>query len=250
MARVIIPLPSQDFEPTEVAVPWKCLRDAGIDVVFATPDGRPARCDALALEGVVFGQIGARPQDAATYRELEQDPAFRNPIAYEAIDVTTFDALHLPGGHAPGMKPYLESTVLQARVAEFFASDKPVSAICHGPVLLARTQDPTTGKSVLEGRRVTGLTKLLERSGFWLTRWTLGRRFRTYPAYVQDEVASAVGDAKKFQRGPIVPSYGNPFTVRDGNLLTARWPGDAKKLGEQLVDMVHETTVQRTTVTD
>ncbi len=240
MARVLIPLPSTDFEPTEAAVPWRCLRDAGIEVVFATPDGQPAACDPMALEGVVFGQIGATPQDAAIYAEMIADPAFGAPIAYDAIDVDDFDALHLPGGHAPGMKPYLESKVLQSSVAAFFAADKPVSAICHGPVVLARTVDPRTGQPVLRGRRMTGLTKLLERSGFWLTVWTLGRRFRTYRQYVQDEVREAIGETGTFERGPLVPSYGNPFTVRDGNLLTARWPGDAKKLGEQLVEMVQE----------
>ena len=39
MARVWIPLPDRDFDVTEVAVPWKLLRDAGHDVVFATEHG-------------------------------------------------------------------------------------------------------------------------------------------------------------------------------------------------------------------
>jgi len=241
MTRVLIPLPSEDFEPTEAAVPWKCLRNAGVEVVFATPDGEPARCDPKALDGVVFGQIGATREDAALYREMERDEAFLHPIRYDAIESDRFDAVHLPGGHAPGMRPYLESEILQARLAEFFRDDKPVSAVCHGPVLLARTKDPRTGQSVLQGRRLTALTKLLERSGYWLTVWTLGKRFRTYPKYVQDEVAEAVGDRSKFEGGPLVPSYDNPFVVRDGNLLTARWPGDAKRLGEVLVEMLAET---------
>jgi len=232
---VLMPLPSQDFEPTEAAVPWRVLRDAGIDVVFATPDGAPAACDPLALEGVVFKQIGAKPKDAATYAEMIADPTFQSPIRYDAIDVADYAALHLAGGHAPGMVPYLESEVLQARVADFFVADKPVSAVCHGPVVLARAKDPRTGESVLHGRRMTALTKLLEGSGYLLTRWTLGRRFRTYPEYVQDEVVRAIGDATKFETGPILPSYSNPFTVTDGNLMTARWPGDAERLAQVLV---------------
>ena len=136
--RVVIPLPSEDFEPTEVAAPWQVLRDGGVEVVFATPDGKPGACDPLALEGVVFKQIGATPADAVIYRELEADAAFRNPIRYDAIDVNEYTALHLPGGHAPGMVPYLESEVLQKKAAEFFVADKLVSAVCHGPVLLAR----------------------------------------------------------------------------------------------------------------
>ena len=33
MARVLMPLPDCDFDVTEVAVPWKLLREAGHDVV-------------------------------------------------------------------------------------------------------------------------------------------------------------------------------------------------------------------------
>lgn len=49
-----------------------------------------------------------------------------------------FDALVLPGGHAKGMRPYLESTVLQNLVARFFAPQapgarhRPVAAVCQG----------------------------------------------------------------------------------------------------------------------
>ena len=238
MPRVLMPLPSEDFEPTEAAVPWRCLRSAGIEVVFATPDGKPGRCDPLALQGVAFGTIGAKREDGELYREMEHDAAYRAPIRYRDIEVDSFDALHLAGGHAPGMRPYLESEILQARAVEFFAKQKIVSAICHGPIVLARAKDPTTNRSVLHGRRMTALTKMLERSGWLLTMWTLGNHFRTYPQYVQDEVIEAIGDNTKFERGPLVPSYRNPFTVRDDNLLTARWPGDAHRLGDELTEML------------
>jgi hypothetical protein len=36
--RVLIPLPDRDFDVTEVAVPWRILRDAGHQVVFAAEE--------------------------------------------------------------------------------------------------------------------------------------------------------------------------------------------------------------------
>ena len=69
---ILMPLPSDGFEPTEVAVPWKILRKAGIEVVFATLDGKPAACDPLALAGVVFGQIGARPDSSKDEGKTEE----------------------------------------------------------------------------------------------------------------------------------------------------------------------------------
>ena len=235
MSSILMPLPSEGFEPTEAAVPWKLLREAGIEVVFATVDGQPASCDPLALEGVVFGQIGAKPADVEVYRELLEDAAFQSPIRYDEINPANFDGVHLAGGHAPGMKPYLESPVLQEKIVEFFSRDLIVGAICHGPVVLARAIDPKTQRSVIHGRRITGLTKMLERTGFWMTVWTLGRHFRTYPEYVQDEVKSAVGPDGSFEIGPWSASYDSGFTVTDGNLITARWPGDADALGRRLV---------------
>ena len=236
-----MPLPNEGFEPTEAAVPWKLMREADIDVVFTTSEGQPARCDPLALEGVFFGQIGAKKDDVRLYHELTQDPAFRNPIRYDAIDPSKFDGVHLTGGHAPGMKPYLESSILQAKLADFVARDLIVSAICHGPVLLARVIDAQTNRSILDGKRLTGLTKTLERTAFWMTVWTLGRHFRTYPEYVEDEVRRAVGDRGLFEKGPFGASYQNGFTVVDGNLMTARWPGDADALGRRLVTALVES---------
>jgi len=40
MARILIPLPSDDFDPTESGVPWRGLNARGHRIVFATPDGR------------------------------------------------------------------------------------------------------------------------------------------------------------------------------------------------------------------
>ena len=41
MAKVLIPIPSRDFDPSEVAVSWSVLKRLGHSVTFATPDGRP-----------------------------------------------------------------------------------------------------------------------------------------------------------------------------------------------------------------
>ena len=89
------------------------------------------------------------------------------------------------------MRQYLGSEVLQAKVAEFWQLERPVGAICHGVLVLARAKDPATGCSVLSEARTTCLPKYLERSAYFMTAWKLGRYYRTYPAYVEDEVRAA-----------------------------------------------------------
>lgn len=61
MARVLIPLPARDFDPSEAAVSWRVLVDAGHSVHFATPDGRPAAADDIMLTGQGLGPWGAIP---------------------------------------------------------------------------------------------------------------------------------------------------------------------------------------------
>ncbi|MBS2015267.1 MAG: DJ-1/PfpI family protein [Deltaproteobacteria bacterium] len=243
MAKVLVPLPDRDFDPTESAVPWHTLIEAGHDVVFATERGAVAACDPLLLTGVIFGQLGAKEGPKKLYAEMAASKAFASPITWSAIDVTAFDALLLPGGHAPGMKQYLASDVLQSKVAAFARTGKPMAAICHGVLVLARAKDPETGKSVLAGRRTTCLPKYMERTAYLLTAWKLGRYYRTYDAYVEDEVVGALDDPARFERGPFtLTRHGTPtsdagaFVVEDGAYVSARWPGDAHLFAKKLVD--------------
>jgi putative intracellular protease/amidase len=224
--KVLVPLPDRDFDTTEVAVPWHHLRECGHEVVFATEHGDVPECDPKLLTGVIFGKLGADPEPIAFYRELEQAPAFRAPITWDAIEPAEYDGLLLPGGHAPGMRQYLASDLLQRKVAEFWQLGRPAGAICHGVLVLARAD-------VLAGSRTTCLPKYMERSAFLATAWRLGRYYRTYPEYVEDEVTAALGDPALFERGPRSTRRGSAdddthaFVVEDGRYVSARWPGDA-----------------------
>ncbi|MFL6021873.1 MAG: type 1 glutamine amidotransferase domain-containing protein [Marmoricola sp.] len=239
--KVLVPLPDTDFDTTEVAVPWRLLTEAGHDVVFATEHGGTApRCDQRLLDGVLFGKLGADPEPIAFYEEMVASPAFAAPVSWLGLDVTEFDGLLLAGGHAPGMRQYLGSAELQAAVAAFWETGRPVGAICHGVLVLARSTD-AHGRSVLAERRTTCLPKFLERSAYLLTAWKLGRYYRTYPAYVEDEVIANLADAGQFSRGPLGTSRGtrtdhtHAFVVEDGNYVSARWPGDAYLFAERFI---------------
>lgn len=236
MAHVLIPLPDHDFDVTEVAVPWKLLVEAGHRVTFATEHaGTKPACDPLLLGGVIFGQLGAAAEPKAFYRELEAAPEFARTIAWDTIRTDDFDALVLPGGHAPGMRQYLASATLQAKVRAFAATPKPIAAICHGVLVAARA-------GILKGKKTTCLPKYMERSAYFLTAWKLGRYYRTYPAYVEDEVKAALVSPDDFVRGPYTLSARGTrddsraaFIVDDGSYLSARWPGDAYLFAQRLI---------------
>jgi putative intracellular protease/amidase len=173
---------------------------------------------------------------------MERSPLFLAPRAWSGCKESEFDALFLAGGHAPGMKQYLGSDHVQALTTAFFATDKPIAAICHGVLVAARSKS-AGGTSVLHGLRTTCLPKYMERSAYLATFWLRGKYYRTYPAYVEDEVTAALAKPDDFERGPREMSkrgtrtdHTHAFVVEDGRYVSARWPGDAYLIANKLLD--------------
>lgn len=285
MATVLVPLPARDFDPTEVAVPWKVLVDAGQAVRFATPEGLPAAADDVMISGrgldpwgpvpglrrfVAVGRVlRADRAGRAAYDELIASPEFRSPMRWDAIDLSHFDGLLLPGGHrARGMRPYLESSQLQPIIVQAFRRKLPVAAICHGVLLVARSVDPDTGRSVLHGRQTTSLTWRQERMAASIGRvvrfWDPSY-YRTYPdpageaaghMSVQAEVTRALATPASFvdvdpaDRHARIKNDGRhrdrsddarpAHVVVDGHYVSARWPGDAHTLAHRFVQVLRE----------
>ncbi|BDA79234.1 hypothetical protein LPTSP3_g21640 [Leptospira kobayashii] len=234
---ILIPLPSNDFDPSEASIPWKLLSSAGFTFQFATPNGKKAKADERMLTGKGLGILKpgfiARKDARDAYAEMENSKEFQNPISYSSIKEKDYKALLLPGGHAPGMKEYLESKILQKTVVDFFHSEKPVAAICHGVLLAARSIDPKTNKSVLYDKQTTALLQKQELLAYYATRLWLGNYYKTYPLTVQAEVTGLLKSKEQFKTGGSLSqrdSLDDPdvgFTVLDGKYLSARWPGDA-----------------------
>jgi len=227
VARILIPLPARDFDPSEAAVSWQVLSSAGHTVIFATPDGSPAAADDMMLTGQGLDLWGAIPllrnlpligllmranrTARNAFAAMIADPNYASPLRWDAIDPTNFDGLLLPGGHrARGMRDYLESTTLQRCVVDVFEAQKPVAAICHGVLLAARSLSKRTGRSVLYGYKTTALTWALENSAWKvarITRFWDPNYYRTYlekageaDGYmsVQQEVTRALAKPEDF----------------------------------------------------
>lgn len=259
MAIILLPLPSRDFDPTESGVPWQLLDRLGHRVVFATPQGEIAKADPRTLDGKGLGPFAALlradTNGRSAYEAMTRSREFQHPIAYRDIRGAQVDALLLPGGHAPGMRPYLESDDLQRLIADFFEQDRPVGAVCHGVLLVARSK-ARTGRSVLHGRTTTALTRPMELCAWALTRLSVGDHYRTYPTTVEDEVRALLARPEDFVRGPLAWRRDTPahpdrgFAVRDGHYLSARWPGDAYRFATEFADILNEYDHDRASAAD
>jgi putative intracellular protease/amidase len=210
----------------------------------------------------------ANAQARTAYARMQDDPAYQAPLSWAQIRREDFDGLLLPGGHrARGMREYLESETLQRLVADFFATGLPVAAVCHGVLLAARSRG-ADGRSVLFGRRTTALTWALEHAA-----WRVGRivrfwdpnYYRTYEdgagkpqgfMSVEQEVTRALASPSDFLDVPRDdPDYRQKtsgmvrdtfdderpaFVVRDGNYISARWPGDVHTFAKRFAQMLVE----------
>ncbi|MBL4672785.1 MAG: DJ-1/PfpI family protein [Arenicella sp.] len=250
MKKILVPLPSYGFDPTEVAIPWALLSKAGFDVIFSTPEGSEASPDMRMLKGNSLGLLKpilqARHDAVDACVAMQVSDEFSTPLKYDEVKEESFDALLLPGGHDKGVKEYLESPVLQALVVDFFVANKPVAAICHGVVLAARSIDPRSEQSVIYDYKTTSLLKSQELLAYNLTRLWLGDYYLTYPGLtVEDDVKSALADQSNFKTGPS-PLFRDSqtklkrgFFVKDRNYLSARWPGDAYSFAYEFIKMLH-----------
>jgi protease I len=111
---------AENFEDTELLVPYYRLKEEGIDVHVASM-ARPK----------IKGKHGYEVEVDRTLKEI-------NPYNY--------DLLLLPGGKAPEAVRKEKDALDIAKY--FFEEKKPVSAICHGPQILI-TAD------LLKGRHAT-----------------------------------------------------------------------------------------------
>ena len=117
--KVVI-ISADNFEDTELLVPYYRLREEGFDVDIAS-----------IKKGTIKGKHGY---------EVEANRALAEIIPDQ------YDMLLLPGGKAPETIRQDKNALEIAR--HFFLKNKPVSAICHGPQTLI-----TAG--LLKGRHAT-----------------------------------------------------------------------------------------------
>ena len=175
MSKKILLLCGDYTEDYETMVPFQALSMLGYQVDAVCPDKKAGDTVATAVHDFLGAQ---------TYTEL-QGHRFALTADFAAVDPADYAGLFITGGRAP------EYIRLNPRVIEivqaFFADNKPVAAICHGPQVL-------TAAGVLKGYKATA-----------------------YPA-VGPDITVAGGTYVE------VPA---DQAVVDRNLVTApAWPGD------------------------
>lgn len=133
----------------EFAAPYYKFKDAGAEIVLASPKGGQPPIDPKS--------DGLTTQSVATLR-FKIDSAAKEQLAttekLENVSQADFDTVFYPGGHGP-MWDLAEDQHSRALIESFIAAHKPIALVCHAPAAL-RYAKTKTGASLISGRKVTG----------------------------------------------------------------------------------------------
>jgi putative intracellular protease/amidase len=199
----------------ELAAPYYTFKDAGVEVVLASPLGGQPPLDPKSNEPSFQTDLtrrfeadtGATAQLAATLR-------------LDTVNQADFDTVFYPGGHGP-LWDLAEDRHSIALIEAFIAAGKPVALVCHAPGVLRHVSTPA-GRPLVEGKQVTGFTNT-EEAGVGLTD--------IVPFLVEDELKAKGG---VYSKGEDWGSY----VVQDGLLITGQNPASSAAAAAALLERI------------
>ncbi|MGB5983248.1 MAG: type 1 glutamine amidotransferase domain-containing protein [Nonlabens sp.] len=199
------------FWVEEFAGPYYTLKDKGVNITLATPEGGKAPIDP-----------SSTTEDASTEstERYNNDPEAQERIATThklcEMDPADYDAVFYPGGHGPLWDLSQDKTSI-ALIERFNEAQKPVGFVCHAPAALKNVKG-TDGEPLVKGKKVTGFTNS-EEKGVELVD--------VVPFLVEDMLKENGGN---YSKGDDWSEY----ALQDGNLITGQNPASSKKVAEML----------------
>ena len=203
---------------TEALHPFQVLTQAGFEVDLATETGTYG-LDDLSLESQFL---------AGDDKSVFDDPKHPfnvklNSQLKKASDLkkNEYGLFFASAGHA-ALYDYPTARGLQGIAADVWDRGGIVSAVCHGPVILPGVIDSKTGRSIIEGKTVTGFTIEGE---IVLKVWDKLNADRVLP------VVEAVNKAGADYSSPMHPF--DDYSITVGRLVTGANPASAHSTAER-----------------
>lgn len=202
----------------ELAVPYYALRDAGLEVVLASTAGGAVPIDPSSVRPVGENEpvLERFLADTALQAQLRSTPTAAS------MALAPFAALFFPGGHGT-MWDLPHDAGVTRLVAQAYAEQKYIAAVCHGVAGLVSAQRPEGG-SIVQGRRVNCFTNA-EEAAVGLTElvpFLLESRLR--------ELGGVFEGAANWQA----------FALRDGPLITGQNPQSSAAVVQLLLQALAE----------
>ena len=199
----------------ELAAPYYVFKNAGLEIVLASPLGGQPPLDPKSNEPSFQTDETRRFEaDAAATAQLAAT------VRLDSVSQADFDTVFYPGGHGP-LWDLAEDKHSIALIESFLAADKPVALVCHAPGVLRHVKTPA-GRPLVEGKKVTGFTNT-EEEAVGLTN--------VVPFLVEDELKAKGGIYSKGE------DWGS-YVVSDGLLITGQNPASSKAAAQLLAQTI------------
>lgn len=199
----------------EFAAPYYVFKDAGAEVILASPNGGHPPIDPTS------DSADAQTDDTRRFKgDTETQKQLATTLKLSDITEAGFDAIFYPGGHGP-LWDLAEDADSKRLIEAFAAADRPVGAVCHAPAVFRHTVS-SDGKPLVSGRLVTGFTNS-EEEAVGLTQ--------IVPFLVEDMLKAAGG---RYEKGADWAS----FVLCDGKLVTGQNPASSAEAAEQVLALL------------
>ncbi|ORM65408.1 type 1 glutamine amidotransferase domain-containing protein [Pantoea rodasii] len=196
----------------EFAAPYFVFKDAGAEVVLASPAGGQPPLDPKSdLPEFQTAMTARFKSDAAAQQALA------NTVKLAGIDQQDFDTVFYPGGHGP-LWDLAESADSIQLIESFERAGKPIGFVCHAPGALRHVK-AASGAPLIQGKQVTGFTNS-EEAAVELTD--------VVPFLIEDEFIKL---GAHYQKG----ADWAPFVVEDGKLITGQNPASSEDVAKALL---------------
>lgn len=200
----------------EFVTPHRALRDAGVELTIATPQGRRPVADADSLAPEIPGNSPELVAELKSYlAEVQRELA--SPVPLSEIDPAAFDGVLVPGGHGPMQDLAVDPDLGRILAAMLPDEKKVVASLCHGPAGFLSAGDAEGW--LFKGRRLTAFTDAEE---------TQTGRAAVAPWLLETRLRQA---GANYEGG----APWGPFVVVDGNLITGQNPASATAVADAVL---------------
>ena len=142
----------------ELAAPYYVFKDAGAEIMLASPKGGQPPLDPKSNEPNFQTDLTRRFEaDAAAKAQLA------STVRLDSVKADDFDTVFYPGGHGP-MWDLAEDRNSIKLIESFLAAGKPVALVCHAPGALRHVKTPD-GKPLVQGQEGHRLHQYRGRGG-------------------------------------------------------------------------------------
>ena len=199
----------------EFTSPYYTFKDAGAEVVIASPKGGQPPLDP---------KSDAPDAQTDSTRRFDQDTDAQHQLATTIpladIKEEDFDTVFYAGGHGPLWDLTNSATSIEL-IQAFDRAQKPIGFVCHAPAVLKNVKTES-GDSFVKDKKVTGFSNS-EEEAVQLTD--------VVPFLIEDEFKA---QGAHYEKGADWSSY----TVTEGHLITGQNPASSEAVAEQLVKML------------